>query len=286
MSELWMWRRHSQFFLLLLFLIIRVTSACFIILCWVTFTTLTPNSWFWQSYSCWFQMCMIRKDMKSVQDRLLTQMVSGCCTFDPSVWIKPKQLGLFFCLPLILCPSLCQQNSACLKACASRSVCREFMMKMTLWPVWNQFFFFPEWFFCSKRGRSRMWREVCILCFSPDGVSPTKSYRRHPQCIHHSGARCTVHLAVLFSYSGLPQDFSGFCFYSLLIFLVSVDPDLFLLFNWTCCSDIYSYLLVDKLYFLFVERRHRCKPFQCLTFSHLWYFSYKLQIYSCTLLQN
>lgn len=218
-------------------------------------------------------MCMIRKDMKSVQDRLLTQMVSRRHTFDPSVWIRHQRFGLFFCLPLILRPSLCQQNSARLKACTSRSVFRAFMMKMMLCTVWN-LFFSSEWFFCSKRGRSRMWREVCILCFSPDGASPTQSHRRYPQyeqgyVFHH-------------------QDFSGFCFYSLLIFLVYVDPDLFLLFNWTCCSDIYYYLLVDKIYVLFVERRHRYKLFQCLRFSHLIFFTQisDLFMYVSEVLQN
>lgn len=117
-------------------------------------------------------MCVIRKDMKSVQDRLLTQMVSRRDAFDPSVWIRPKQLALFFCLPFILCPSLCQQNNAPLKACTSHTVWRECTMQVMLCTVWNEVFF-PLWTvctFCSKRGRSRVWREVCMRCFSPDEV--------------------------------------------------------------------------------------------------------------------
>lgn len=45
-----------------------------------------------------FQMCAIRKDMKSVQDRLLTQMVSGVDTFGSSALTT-----LFFCF-FFLCP--------------------------------------------------------------------------------------------------------------------------------------------------------------------------------------
>lgn len=43
-----------------------------------------------------FQMCVIRKDMKSVQDRLLTQMVSGLNTFGSSVSIRPQQSTLVY----------------------------------------------------------------------------------------------------------------------------------------------------------------------------------------------
>lgn len=45
-----------------------------------------------------FQMCVIRKDMKSVQDRLLTQMVSGLDTFGSSASIRPQQLTLVYVL--------------------------------------------------------------------------------------------------------------------------------------------------------------------------------------------
>lgn len=43
-----------------------------------------------------FQMCVIRKDMKSVQDRLLTQMVSGLDTFGSSASIRPQHLTLVY----------------------------------------------------------------------------------------------------------------------------------------------------------------------------------------------
>lgn len=119
-------------------------------------------------------MCVIRKDMKSVQDRLLTQMVSRRDAFDPSAWIRPKQLGLFFvCLLFCVLHSVSRimllwkpvhhiqsgENVRC------RWCCVLFEMKFFSW-----MFLCAVCTFCSKRGRSRVWREVCMRCFSPDEV--------------------------------------------------------------------------------------------------------------------
>lgn len=50
-----------------------------------------------------FQMCVIRKDMKSAQDRLLAQMVSRVDTFGSSALIRPQPWSFSLSLSAALC---------------------------------------------------------------------------------------------------------------------------------------------------------------------------------------
>lgn len=131
--------------------------------------------------SCCFQMCLIRKDMKSVQDRLLSQMVSGHDTGDPSAWIRLKQLGSDF------------------------SIVAEPVYYIQHLETSSLTFLLPL-FSYSKRARFRVWREACMLCFSPDGAKLRSLYCRQG-CVSSS-------VMISFQSVCLKMLFSRLCFCS------------------------------------------------------------------------
>lgn len=186
-------------------------------------------------------MCMIRKDMKSVQDRLLTQMVSRRCTFDPSVWIRPKtvwlvSLSAFNPVSLTLSAGQCSFKSLFI----TFSLQRIFDEDDTLYSL-KYIFFFPESSFVARGGDPECEERSAHFVFPL-----TESYRRYPMyeqgyVFHRSDAHCTVHLAVqIFIFAFVTsEDFSGFCFYSLLYF-------------WFMLTQICSYCSIEHVALIFI----------------------------------
>lgn len=91
-------------------------------------------------FVCCFQMTLIRSDMKTVQDRLLTQMVSGYDRFDLSAF----ELHTFLLFLNTTVNGIWSSGVNVIKPCVLA---------------------LPS---CSMKVSCRLWRGVCMSCFSPD----------------------------------------------------------------------------------------------------------------------
>jgi len=120
--------------------------------------------------------------------------------------------------------------------------------------------------FCSKRGRSRVWREACMLCFSPDDGA-TSWAEQSTAKDHYSINKVVYFTTVYFNCSG----FISKCLPWVLIVTGSafiVPGYVCFILTWKCCCYMFGFIRNVILFwcFVFFESKYSKKLFGSVTF--------------------